>query len=165
MVKQTLECNYYGTLEATQDFLPLIRDGGRLVNVSSMSGKLNKYSDSIRNKFLGAKTVGEITSLMEDFKSAVNRGNEKEQGWPSAAYAVSKAGCTGMTKAIAREAKEKGSKTLINACCPGYVKTDMTRGGGSKTVDEGAQTPVMLALGDIGDQTGLFWQNEKPVEW
>ena len=165
MVKETLQCNYYGTLEATQDFLPLIKDGGRLVNVSSMAGQLNKYSDSIRKKFREATTVGEITSLMESFKSAVAQGNEKEQGWPSAAYAVSKAGVTGMTRVIAMEAKEKGSKTLINACCPGWVKTDMTKGGGSKTVDEGAQTPVMLALADIGDQTGLFWQNEKPVPW
>ena len=130
-----------------------------------MAGKLYKYSSSIRSKFVEAKTVGEITSLMESFKAAVRDGTEKDQGWPSAAYAVSKAGCTGMTKAIALEAKEKGSKTLINACCPGYVATDMTRGGGSKTVDEGAQTPVMLALSDIGGQTGLFWQNERPIEW
>jgi carbonyl reductase 1 len=39
----------------------------------------------------------------------------------------------------------------------------MTRGGGVKTPDEGAQTPVMLALSDIGNQTGLFWKDEKPL--
>ena len=70
-----------------------------------------------------------------------------------------------MTKVIAEREKAQGSKVLINSCCPGYVVTDMTRGGGSKTPDEGAQTPVMLALGDIDGQTGLFWQNEKPIEW
>ncbi|KAI9815538.1 MAG: hypothetical protein M1827_002672 [Pycnora praestabilis] len=165
VVEGTLKCNYYGTLEATQDFLPLIKDGGRLVNVSSMAGHLHRYSSEVRSKFLEAKTVGEVSSLMENFKNAVKDGHEKKQGWPSAAYAVSKAGCTGMTKAVALEAKEKGSKTLINACCPGYVVTDMTKGGGSKTVDQGAQTPVMLALGDIGGHSGLFWQNERPIEW
>lgn len=39
----------------------------------------------------------------------------------------------------------------------------MTKGGGSKTPDEGAQTPVMLALADIGVKTGLFWRDEKPL--
>lgn len=70
-----------------------------------------------------------------------------------------------MTKAIALQEQQKGSKTLINACCPGWVVTDMTKGKGMKTPDQGAQTPVLLALGDIGEQTGLFWQHEKPIEW
>lgn len=47
----------------------------------------------------------------------------------------------------------------------GYVVTDMTKGGGSKTPDQGAQTPVMLAIGDIQNRTGLFWQHEQPIEW
>ncbi|KAF7512662.1 hypothetical protein GJ744_000923 [Endocarpon pusillum] len=42
VVKTTLECNYYGSLEATQEFLPLLKPNGRLINVSSMLGKLNK---------------------------------------------------------------------------------------------------------------------------
>lgn len=70
-----------------------------------------------------------------------------------------------MTKAFGTVEKEKGSKVLINSCCPGYVKTDMTRGGGSKTPDQGAQTPVMLALEDLNDRSGLFWQDEKPIQW
>ena len=74
-------------------------------------------------------------------------------------------GIIGMTKVIAERERQQGNKTLINSCCPGYVVTDMTRGSGSKTPDEGAQTPVLLALGDIGGQTGLFWQHERPIEW
>jgi carbonyl reductase 1 len=41
----------------------------------------------------------------------------------------------------------------------------MTRGGGVKTVDEGAKTPVLLALGDISGKTGKFWQDEKEIAW
>jgi carbonyl reductase 1 len=130
-----------------------------------MSGKLNKYSDAIRSRFLNAKSVDEITALMEDFKSAVKTKNEKEQGWPSAAYAVSKAGMIGMTKAIAFEEHRRGGKRLINACCPGYVDTDMTKHRGYKTPDQGAQTPVMLAIGIIEGKSGDFWQNEKVIEW
>lgn len=107
----------------------------------------------------------EVTKLMEDFKAAVAAGNEKQQGWPSAAYAVSKTGVIGMTRAVAEEEKGRERGVLVNSCCPGYVKTDMTRGRGAKTPDQGAQTPVMLAIGDIGGKTGLFWQNEKVIEW
>ncbi|KAL8916693.1 MAG: hypothetical protein Q9172_006185 [Xanthocarpia lactea] len=163
---ETLQCNYYGTLTATESLLPLIRDGGRLVNVSSMVGHLNsKYSAAIRSAFASFKVVGDVTKLMEDFTAAVKQGNEKEQGWPSAAYAVSKSGITGMTRAIAVQHKRQGGKVLINSCCPGYVSTDMTKNRGRKTVDEGAQTPVVLALGDIGGTTGEFWQHERVIEW
>ena len=102
---------------------------------------------------------------MEAFTTAVAEGKEKEKGWPSAAYAVSKTGIIGMTRAIALEQRREGTGVLVNSCCPGYVNTDMTRGRGSKTVDEGAQTPVMLAVGDIGGEVGEFWQNEKIIEW
>ena len=78
---------------------------------------------------------------------------------------MSKAGETAFTKAIAMEEAKRGRGVLVNACCPGYVNTDMTRGGGTKTPDEGAQTPVMLALQDIGGKTGEFWQSEKVTEW
>ena len=168
VVKETIHTNYYGTLETTQLLLPHSRPNGRLVNVSSMSSKLNKYSDAIRDAFLAAAKDPEVsasTALMEKFKQAASEGKEKEVGFPSAAYAVSKAGQTAFTKSIAAQEEKKGRGVLVNACCPGYVITDMTRGGGAKTPDQGAQTPVMLALHDIGGKTGGFWQSEKEIEW
>ena len=102
---------------------------------------------------------------MEAFKSAVAAATEKDDGWPSSAYMVSKAGMTGMTGILAREEQERGGKRLINSCCPGWVETDMTKGRGSKSVDEGAKTPVLLALGDIGGKAGGFWQGEREIEW
>ncbi|VDI43418.1 carbonyl reductase 1 [Mytilus galloprovincialis] len=35
---------------------------------------------------------------------------------------------------------------IINACCPGFVQTDMSSHKGPKTIQEGAVTPVYLAL-------------------
>jgi carbonyl reductase 1 len=122
VVKTTLHCNYYGTLEATQQLLPHIKDGGRLVNVASVVGHLSsKYSSTIKNRFLNAKSPTEITALMEDFTKAV-ANNSYRSDWPGAAYAVSKAGVIGMTRTIAWDNAAKGSKTLINSCCPGWVK-------------------------------------------
>ncbi|KAL8706793.1 MAG: hypothetical protein Q9201_000219 [Fulgogasparrea decipioides] len=163
VVEQTLQCNYYGTLTATESLLPLIREGGRLVNVASIAGHLtSRYSTSNRSAFASSKTVADITNLMEAFTAAVREGKEKEQGWPSAAYAVSKCGIIGMTRAIALQ---QSGNVLVNSCCPGFVKTDMTKQRGAKTVDEGAQTPVLLALGDIRGSNGEFWYEEKVIEW
>jgi carbonyl reductase 1 len=102
---------------------------------------------------------------MEQFKTAVANGKEKEAGFPSAAYAVSKAGMIAMTLAIAKEEAKRQRDVLVNVCCPGYVNTDMTKGNGTKTVDQGANTPVMLALEDIGGKTGGFWQSEREIQW
>lgn len=170
VVKNTLQINYFGTLEATQQLLPHIKEGGRLVNVSSMAGKISnpKYSETIRSRFLKAKKPEEITQLMEEFSSAVSSAVSKgtqQTDWPNAAYAVSKAGVIGMTKTTAELNAANGSKVLVNSCCPGYVSTDMTKNRGVKTPDQGAQTPVLLAIGDIKGSNGQFWQNEKIINW
>jgi carbonyl reductase 1 len=123
VVKTTLGCNYYGTLAMMEKMLPQIQDGGRMVNVASMEGQLgSKYSDPIKKRFLDAKSVEDVNKLVEDFTEAVAKNEYQAQGWPGAAYAVSKAGTIGFTKIIARERKAKGSNVLINACCPGVGK-------------------------------------------
>ncbi|KAL7005281.1 hypothetical protein EMMF5_005118 [Cystobasidiomycetes sp. EMM_F5] len=165
IAEETLASNYFGTLEATEKLLPLIRDDGRLVNVASMAGHLRRASPDIRSRFERSQTIAENTDLMKEFLTHVKKDSQEAAGWPSAAYAVSKAGLIGATRAIALREKANGSSVLINSCCPGYVVTDMTRGGGNKTPDQGAQTPVLLAIGDIKGQSGLFWQHEQPIKW
>ncbi|KAH0565109.1 hypothetical protein GP486_001493 [Trichoglossum hirsutum] len=165
VVDNTLKTNYYGTLHASLNFLPLIKPHGRLVNVASMVGGLSKYSSSIQSRFLSAASIADVNSIVEDFRSSVLAGTEQKDGWPRSAYAVSKAGVIGLTRAIAAQEEWKARGILINSCCPGWVRTDMTRGGGVKTPDQGAETPVLLAVGDIGESTGLFWQNERPIRW
>ncbi|KAH6618669.1 carbonyl reductase [Boeremia exigua] len=161
IVKETLHTNYYNTLLASRTFLPLLKPTGRLVNLASSAGALSKYSDAVRTRFLEAKTEADVTAIMRDFAAAVEQGREKDAGFPSAAYAVSKAGCIAGTKALARQEGER----LVVACCPGYVNTDMSKGNGTKTPDEGAQTPVLLAIQDSGAKTGEFWRDEKVIEW
>ena len=149
IVRQTLACNYYGALAMTQQLLPLLRDEStsRIVNMSSVVGKLNKYSPELTERFRRAREVEQVTELIREFQGAVEDGTWGEKGWPGSAYAVSKAGVTGLTRCVAEGVKERGGKMLVNACCPGYVATDMTKGMGRKTVEEGARTPVKLALG------------------
>lgn len=46
-----------------------------------------------------------------------------------------------------------------------FTNTEMTGWKGVKTVDEGARTPVLLAMGEISGRTGGYWSKEKEVEW
>jgi carbonyl reductase 1 len=36
---------------------------------------------------------------------------------------------------------------------------------GHLTPEQGAETILKVAIGNIGKQTGLFWENSKPSEW
>ena len=62
MLSRTLDTNLYGPLRVTQAFWPLLRAGGRVVNVSSMSGQFAQMDDlapgySISKSALNALTV------------------------------------------------------------------------------------------------------------
>jgi len=163
VVHQTLDCNYYGAQRICDAILPLINpSGGRLVSVSSTAGALLGIpSESLRERFADPKlTHAQLDELMGKFQKDVDAGTYKEEGWPESAYKISKVGMTALTKIYARE----HPGMLVNACCPGWVKTDMAPQG-TKTPEEGASTPTLLAIGDIGKSTGLFWRDDNPVEW
>ncbi|KAH8722893.1 carbonyl reductase [Phaeosphaeriaceae sp. PMI808] len=165
VVKTTLDCNYFSTLSVCHVFLPLLKPTGRIVNVASSSGSLSKYSPFIRERFLRSKTEVDISNILQEFQDAVEAKREREAGFPSAAYAVSKAGLIGGTRALAKEIQDSGSGVVINSCCPGYVNTDMTKGNGTKKPDDGARTLVWLAIHDFGGKSGNFYKDEKEIEW
>ena len=56
----------------------------------------------------------------------------------------------------ARQAETDKNGVLINCCCPGYVKTDMTNHNerATKNTEEGSKTSVWLAMIPPG-QAGL----------
>jgi len=163
IVRKTLECNYFGAQRICNAILPLINPTeGRLVSVSSTAGILSGIpSEALRARFADPKlTQPMLDELMNKFQKDVDAGTYKADGWPEAAYKISKVGMTALTKIYARD----HPGMLVNACCPGYVKTDMAPNG-IRTPEEGAFTPTLLAIGDIGKATGLFWRDCMPVEW
>jgi len=158
----TLGTNYFGTLKVCQEFLPLMRENGRVVNVSSMVGKstLGKMSSDLRAKFLADDlTVDQLNGLMNKFIKDVTDGTYAKEGWPETTYGVSKTGVTMLTRILARDNKTKG--LLINSCCPGWVKTDMAGDKAPLTPAQGAETPVHLAFLPADAPNGKFWQNCK----
>ena len=81
----------------------------------------------------------------------------------SPAYRISKAALNALTAMLAAEVQ--GSGILVNAACPGWVRTSMGGPNAPFSAEEGADTAVWLAtLPDDGPNGGLF-KARKPISW
>lgn len=163
IAKQTVATNYF----AVQDVINHIpvNEGGKIINIASLAGVLRNYGDNIRERFRSANTIEHVDELMKEFPEAVADGTFKDKGWKDAAYATSKCGVIAYTRALATKYQQEGKNVFVVSCCPGYVNTDMTKGKGHKTLDQGAETPVLLALGKADAKPGEFWSEKKPFDW
>ncbi|XP_061601496.1 carbonyl reductase [NADPH] 1 [Cololabis saira] len=168
----TLKTNFFATRDMLTHFMPLIKAGGRVVNVSSFVGSrtLNQCSPELQQRFRSEDiTEDELTGLMQRFVDEAKRGEHKQGGWPETAYGMSKTGLTTLSMILARRlSKERPNDgILLNACCPGWVRTDMAGSKAPKSPDEGAITPVFLALlppGAAGPH-GKFVSDKEVQPW
>jgi NAD(P)-dependent dehydrogenase (short-subunit alcohol dehydrogenase family) len=86
---------------------------------------------------------------------------ESGGSWP--AYRLSKTALNALTILLASELS--GENILVNATSPGWVRTRMGGAGAARSVEEGADTPVWLAmLPDDGPRGGSF-EDRKPIDW
>ena len=85
------------------------------------------------------------------------------QSGGSSAYRISKTGLNGLTVYLDGEYGDDG--LLANAVCPGWVRTDMGGESASRSVEEGAETPVWLARFRPGSPAGRFWRRRRVVDW
>jgi NAD(P)-dependent dehydrogenase (short-subunit alcohol dehydrogenase family) len=81
--------------------------------------------------------------------------------WP--AYSVSKTGLNALTVMLASELKR--TNILVNAVCPGWVRTDMGGSNAPRSVEEGAATPVWLATLPDGGPTGHNFLDKEQINW
>jgi len=137
-LEKTFETNVFGVFRVTKALLPLLKKSkhGRIVNISSGLGSLTRSADP--NSPLANQNM-----LL--------------------AYCSSKAALNMITVQFANELKSVGIK--VNAANPGYTATDMNQHRGLRTVEQGAATPVRLALlPDDGPTAGVF-SDDGPEPW
>ena len=146
----TIQTNFFGTLDVTTSFLPLLKKSPspRIINIASAAGRLTILrSPELVNKFTSnALDISKLSTLMKQFQSDVEDGTHLEKGWPNTCYGVSKLGIIAMTRVLAREHPEM----MINSVDPGYCKTDQNDNRGTVDPKDGAYTPYLLSLMEVG---------------
>jgi carbonyl reductase 1 len=164
IARETIEVNFLGAMHLTDTLLPKMRPRGRIVMVSSGSGELSKFSRRPRRTFETPELTREdLVTLVEGFVVEVEAGTHEEHGWPSSAYAVSKAALNALTRVLARELESDPRRIRVNSACPGWVATRMGGDHAPRTPEEGADTPVWLALEAPDSFTGAFFRDRERI--
>ena len=84
-------------------------------------------------------------------------------GSETPAYGVTKAALNALTIKLAKAVA--GDGILVNAVCPGWVRTDMGGAAAPRSVEQGAASVLWaVKLPDDGP-TGGFFRDGKGVEW
>uniref|UniRef100_A0A0D3FXG5 NAD-dependent epimerase/dehydratase domain-containing protein n=2 Tax=Oryza TaxID=4527 RepID=A0A0D3FXG5_9ORYZ len=151
----------------TEALLPLFRRSpatSRILNISSQLGLLNKVSDPELKRLLQDEerlTEAEVEGMASRFLAQVKDGTWRGQGWPKVwtDYSVSKLALNAYARVLARRLQARGDRVSVNCFCPGFTRTDMTRGWGKRTAEEAAEIGVRLALLPPGElPTGTFFK-------
>src|SRR5437016_12020174 len=112
---RTIETNYFGSRDVTDALLPLIPDGGCIVMVSSGLGELSTMGRDLRPRFADpALRRTALDALIKSYLAALENGEPKREGWPSA-YSVSKVAMNALTRILARELVPR--KIRVNSVC------------------------------------------------
>ena len=90
-------------------------------------------------------------------------GALNDMGGGSPAYRVSKTSLNALTRILASELRGMG--ILVNSVCPGWVRTDMGGSGASRTVEEGADTPLWAATLPNNGPNGCFFRDRRQIPW
>jgi NAD(P)-dependent dehydrogenase (short-subunit alcohol dehydrogenase family) len=163
VAEQTHAVNFFGAWHVTERLVPLLEEHGRLVMVSSGAGELGGLTPEIRRRFDPPPPKEALAALVREFIEDVRGGQFARKGWPRSAYRVSKAALNALTRQLAEELK--GRHLLVNAVCPGWVRTRMGGSSAPRGVEEGADTIVWAAMLPPDGPTGGFFRDRKPVDW
>ena len=134
-LRKVFETNFFGTVQTTQQFIPLLKKSNQpvIVNVSSELGSLTIHN---------------------------NRQNPNYDFFD--AYSCSKTALNAFTVMLANEFRDTNFK--INSVTPGYTATDFNQYRGLQTVEQGAKFIVKFATIGIEGPTGGFFK-EQEIPW
>jgi NAD(P)-dependent dehydrogenase (short-subunit alcohol dehydrogenase family) len=90
-------------------------------------------------------------------------GQMSEMGAGYAGYRLSKAALNALTCMVADEVTSEN--IIVNACCPGWVRTDMGGKHASRSVEEGADTIVWLCQAADGSPSGKLFRDREEQPW
>jgi NAD(P)-dependent dehydrogenase (short-subunit alcohol dehydrogenase family) len=160
--RQTIAVNFLGPLRVTEALAPFLAPGARVVMVSSGMGELVGLPAPLRKRFEARLDLDGLVELVEGFVDAVEEGAQGAEG-AALAYRVSKCGLNVLTRLLARSLASRG--VMVNAVCPGWVRTDMGGAGAAREIPEGAAGIAWAAALPLGGPTGGFFRDGQAIDW
>eukprot|EP00613_Pedinella_sp_CCMP2098_P080079 CAMPEP_0171952240 /NCGR_PEP_ID=MMETSP0993-20121228/89404_1 /TAXON_ID=483369 /ORGANISM="non described non described, Strain CCMP2098" /LENGTH=298 /DNA_ID=CAMNT_0012597631 /DNA_START=110 /DNA_END=1006 /DNA_ORIENTATION=+ len=144
-IEETLATNLFGARRVTEAFLPLISDGGRVVNIASASGP-----NFVSSQPSGAQPFWSDPACLpswEELEAALGKLSTGGPDYDGIAYGLSKASLNVYTRQVAL--REEG-RVFVNSCTPGYIATDLTKGmGATNSPEKGTVAPLACLFGPL----------------
>lgn len=134
-LRETLEVNLIGTIDLTEQLIPVIGNGGHIINISSQAGSL---------------------ADVENFTHS-----HAPLRYP--AYKISKCALNMYTRTLALRLQNEKTDITVSSVHPGWVKTDM--GGDEAPISPAEATEQIYNLAISKPETGQFWFNGEKFPW
>ncbi|MBO9600815.1 MAG: SDR family oxidoreductase [Cohnella sp.] len=136
VMRRSLEVNFIGAYALTVELLDLLK--------ASPAGRIVNQSS----------ILGSMSTIL----------NDEMYGLASApAYTASKAALNAWTAQLS--IRLRGTSVKVNACHPGWVKTDMGGPGAMMEIQEGAESAVRLATLPGDGHSGGFYHKQEALPW
>ncbi len=162
----------YGRLDVLVNNAGIMLD--KFENGEPVMSILDCELDNVRatmetNVYGSLSMIKELLPLMKEnhYGRIVNvssgLGQMSEMGAGYAGYRLSKAALNALTCMVADEVTSEN--IIVNACCPGWVRTDMGGKHAARSVEEGADTIVWLCQAPDGSTSGKLFRDREEQPW
>lgn len=183
ILTDTFNANVWGLINTTEEMLPIVTNGGHIINISSGLGRM-KFAQSIVDKFMKKDlTVEDFKKLYLEYKPFFINNKIENSDWDMSSneikpphgenfnsyygpYPISKAFVNAYTIMLAKRLKEQGINIKVNAVTPGRVSTRMGGEDAGRDYLQGAEAAAWLASfpEERNDQlSGNFYNYDKSL--
>jgi NAD(P)-dependent dehydrogenase (short-subunit alcohol dehydrogenase family) len=153
----------------------LVNNAAIQIDSAGFSGSLLDMADETVRQTFETNVVGPAATIKALMPGMLARGYGRivnissragqlsgmSRGFP--AYRISKTALNALTLIAAAEAGRGDIK--VNACSPGWVRTDMGGSNAQRSPEEGAETAIWLATLDANGPTGGFFEDKRQIPW
>lgn len=172
-INETFQTNFWGMVNLTESLIPVIKEGGQIVGMSTALAKI-KLSKRLNEKFLDENlSLDDLRNLYEEYKPIFIENKIEESEWNDkqplyGCYNISKLFLNSYTISLKNRFKRENKNIRANCVTPGWCKTDMGGEEAPRTHLKGAETCVWLeSLPTERDDSlsGNLYYDKKKINW